>query len=173
MRTRLLKWVWCVIVVSALLVAGCGGGTVGDGGGLTPARDLSGTWTSAIPVVYYTLNIYGERAMRVTANIAMQLQQSGSGVTGVITITPITQEPVGEMPIPDPGGPLTIDDGTVSSTNFTFTIASWTPSGGVRAIERWAFTFTTDLMGGTVTNLDTDSYFGRDSDTNAIHLIRS
>ena len=138
---------------------------------ISPARDLTGTWKTPIPVVYYTFNIWGERAMKVTANIKLDLQQSGNTVTGTSTLTPIKQEPIAEMPIPDPGGPLTISGGTVSSTNFTFTVNSWTPSG-TGPIERWDFSFTTDLMEGTVSNLDTEFYFGRDSDTNAIHLVR-
>ncbi len=68
---------------------------------------------------------------------------------------------------------MTIHDGTVSGTNVSLTTNTWTPSGGVPAVERWAMTFTMDLMEGTITNLDTNSYFGRDSDTNAIHLVRS
>ncbi|HEY9070751.1 MAG TPA: hypothetical protein VIV61_10895, partial [Candidatus Ozemobacteraceae bacterium] len=52
---------------------------------LTPAVDLTGTWKGR-NCVFYNLNLYGQRAYKVTGDVTMTLKQSGNTVTGVISI---------------------------------------------------------------------------------------
>ena len=134
---------------------------------LSPARDLTGTWTGS--GVYYQLNLSGNRVLKVTAEVVMTLQQTDNTVTGTLDIYPTKQEPTGQGNwVPELEGSTTVN-GKVSMTNLTFYVQ--TIVAGVK--EKWEFTFTSDLMSGHVTNLDTASYLGRDSDSNAFKLVRS
>lgn len=136
---------------------------------LSPARDLTGTWTGS--GVFYTNNIMGERASKVTAKVVFTLKQTGNSVTGGYQIYPISQEPLSDISVPVVGGSGQSLTGTVSITNLTLD-AGGIKYGGRGAIEEWKFTFTTDLMSGGVTNMDTDSYTGLDSDAKAVNLVR-
>jgi hypothetical protein len=131
------------------------------GSDLTPARDLTGVWKGT-NVVYYEFNLNGDRAIKNTADMTLTLTQSGSAITGVLDTTIKKYEVLTpELYYPPVGMSSTIS-GKVSSTNLTFTGRSF--SG--------AFTFTSDLMMGTLTNTDLKYFFGFESDTNALKLMR-
>jgi hypothetical protein len=143
----------------------------GCSGLLSPARNVTGKWTGQ--GVYYTLAMAsGERSSKVTANILFTLHQSGTTVTGSYEIYPIAQEPLGqEVLVPGSAGGEHSLTGTVSGTTLILDSKGVVYSGG--ATEEWKFTLTSDLMSGGVTNLDTISYSGRDSDPEAFTLVRS
>jgi hypothetical protein len=126
---------------------------------LTPAVNLTGKWTGT-NFVFYNFNAFGERGMKVTADIAMELKQSGNTVTGLMEIYPRQQEAVGEMPIPEPEHHSTIN-GTISSTRFSFT---------ADGREKWEFETLSRMMRGKVTNLDQDKFLGIESEEGAISL---
>ena len=133
----------------------------------SPARDLTGTWTGS--GVYYQLNLSGDRVLKVTAEVVMTLQQTDDTVIGTLEVYPTKQEPTGQGNwVPELEGSTTVN-GNVTITTLTFYVG--TKVAGVK--EEWEFTFTSDLMSGHVTNLDTAYYLGRDSDSNAFKLVRS
>lgn len=133
------------------------------GSDLTPARDLTGTWQSKISVVNYPVNIMGETFAKVTNNVTLTLKQSGSSITGTYAFHVVKTEwtqgvDVGYTPIDEE---ISIT-GKVSSTNFTINSNNGNISG--------AFTFTSDLMQGTITNLNDG--FGFYTDKNAVKLVK-
>lgn len=131
---------------------------------LTPAVDLTGTWKGA-NCVFYNLNLYGERAYKVTGDVSMTLNQSGNTVTGVFSIDVKSNE---LMPGIDLGAPepdhlgSSIVNGRISSTRFTFTSGK----------ESWEFSTLTDMMRGKVSNLDTNAFLGIESENGAFSLQR-
>jgi hypothetical protein len=133
------------------------------GSDLTPARDLTGTWKGS-NVVYYEMNIFGERMVKNTANMTLTLTQTGSAISGVLDTTIVKYEKIANSAnlfVP-PVSMNSLISGKVSSTNLTFTARNF--SG--------AFTFTSDLMQGTLKNTDTNSYLGVESEINALKLMR-
>ncbi len=129
---------------------------------LTPAVDLTGKWKGT-NCVFYNLNINGERAYKITANVTMDLKQSGNTVTGLMDIYPQSQErlPGIDIGVPEPEHHTTIN-GTISSTRFTFT-------GG--KYEKWEFQCLSRSMRGKVSNLDTSMFLGIESEEGAFLLI--
>lgn len=128
---------------------------------LTPAVDLTGKWKGT-SCVFYNLNLYGERAYKVTANVTMDLKQSGSTVTGLMDIFPQSQErlPGIDLGVPEPEHHTTIN-GTISSTRFSFTVGT---------TEKWEFQCLSRSMRGKVSNLDTKYYLGVESEEGAFLL---
>ncbi len=158
------------VLAVALTVAGCSSGVTGgggdDGGGLTPARNLTGGWSGT--GVFYQLDSEGVRVLKVTANCHMDLVQNGDQLVGTFDIYPTAQEPTGLGDwVPETEHHKAVN-GLISGALFTFTQQGIGNMGG----ERWDFAFTTDLMQGHVTNLDTTYYLGLDSDPNLFHLTR-
>jgi len=130
------------------------------------ARDLTGTWTGS--GVYYQLDLYGNRVLKVTCDVVMTLQQTDSQVNGTLDVYPTIQEPTGTGNfVPEVEGHSTVNGDAVITT---LTLYVGSKVSGTK--EKWEFTFTSDLMSGHVTNLDTTYYSGRDSDPNAFKLMR-
>ncbi|PKL48904.1 MAG: hypothetical protein CVV42_07885 [Candidatus Riflebacteria bacterium HGW-Riflebacteria-2] len=130
---------------------------------LTPAVDLTGTWKTAIPMKYYTLNGLGERAAEVTANATLTVKQSGNSLSGtleldVISWTKVAGSDAGYTPI-DEGIDVT---GTISSTQVAlkgqFTSA---------ALEA-----TSDLLRGKLINTDDYANLGLETDENGLNLVK-
>lgn len=138
--------------------SGSSGGSSTGGGTLNPARNLTGTWKSALPCTWYENR--GEiRNVKFVGNLEMVLEQTGNIVKGTLYLRPtsITSLIDGHSrTMPE----ACLISGTVSSVNFSFT-DYW---------SNWSFSFTTDLMQGTVTSNGLEH--GYDSDTNALKLIR-
>ena len=145
------------------------GGHSDNSAALAPARDLTGEWVGT--GVFYTSNLLGERASKVTARVVFTLEQAGNSVTGSYQIYPTSQEPLSDIWVPLASGSGHALTGTATVTNLTLS-AGGLVFGGSGSIEQWTFTFTTDLMHGGVTNMDTGSYTGLDSDQKAISLTR-
>ena len=130
---------------------------------LTPAVDLTGTWKGT-NCVFYNLNLYGERAYKVTGDISMTLKQSGNIVTGIFSIDVKSNErlPGIDLGVPEPDHPgSSITNGKISSTRFTFT------SGN----ESWEFSTLSRTMWGKVTNLDKNKFLGIESEDKAFSLM--
>lgn len=127
---------------------------------LTPARDLTGEWEGTC--VYYWLDLWGERDVKITATCEMSLEQNGNVVTGVFNIYPTKIEDIGEPGYVPPIQSNYRVDGIVSGTTLTFDTNN----------EQWKFGFTTDLLSGGVTNVDDYAYLGSDSDPNDFKLSR-
>jgi hypothetical protein len=112
-----------------------------DAGGLTPARDLTGTWRSGLPgrALEWTTDggALGDNVYR--ANVELVLTQSGDVLTGTSRVFNKVLVS-GWLPMPSDPGPMTISGGTVSGSTCTFS-----GSGFI-----WEGNFTTDIMSGTV-----------------------
>ena len=151
-----------LVIALCIIVSGC---VSSNDSGLSPARDLTGDWEGTC--VYYELNMWGERDVKVTATCEMHLKQKGNAVTGVLDIYPTQYEDVGEEGYVQPIEGHSSIDGIISGTTLTFDISSL---GSTK--EQWEFTFTTDLLSGGVTNVDDNFYLGRDSDSHSFRLMR-
>ncbi|EKE23623.1 MAG: hypothetical protein ACD_6C00398G0001 [uncultured bacterium] len=127
---------------------------------LTPAVDLTGTWKGT-NCVLYNMNLYGERAYKITADITMTLTQNGNSVTGTLDLFPSSQSrlPGIDLGVPEPEHHSYIN-GTISSTKFTFKTNN----------ETWEFDTLSRSMTGKVTNTDNSKYLGIDSDERAFLL---
>ena len=135
---------------------------------LTPARDLTGEWEGT--GVYYWLDMWGERDVKITATCKMSLKQKGNVVTGVFDIYPTKYEDIGEAGYTPPIENHYRVDGIVSGTTLTFD--NFADKIGTMGGEQWKFTFTTDKLSGGVTNVDYSSYSGSDSDPYDFILAR-
>ncbi len=135
---------------------------------LTPTRDLSGEWEGTC--VYYWLDIWGERDVKITGTCKMSLKQNGNVVTGVFDIYPTKYEDIGEAGYTPPIESHYRVNGIVSGTTLTFD--NFAGKIGTMGGEQWKFTFTTDKLSGGVTNVDYSSYSGSDSDPYDFVLAR-
>ncbi len=135
---------------------------------LTPTRDLSGEWEGTC--VYYWLDIWGERDVKITGTCKMSLKQNGNVVTGVFDIYPTKYEDIGEAGYTPPIESHYRVNGIVSGTTLTFD--NFAGKIGTMGGEQWKFTFTTDRLSGGVTNVDYSSYSGSDSDPYDFVLAR-
>lgn len=130
---------------------------------LTPAVDLTGTWKTAIPMTYYTLNALGERAAEVTANATLTLKQSGNSLSGTLALDVISWV---RVPGSDPGY-TPIDEGidvtgTISSTNVAL-------KGQFTSAE---LTATSDLLRGKLINTDDYANLGVETNDNGLNLVK-
>jgi len=112
---------------------------------LTPAGDLTGTWTGSGTFTDNNTNpgcTWGQSLYPPT--ITMVLTQSGTTVTGTVTLDyPVGTPNIGGWECSALQGTSAIINGTVGGSRFTFT-----DSGG----NFWSLSFTTDTLGGTVSN---------------------
>jgi hypothetical protein len=130
------------------------------------ARDLTGTWTGS--GAYYQLDLNGNRVLKVTCDVVLKLQQTDNQVNGTLDVYPIKQESTGQGHwVPEVEGHSTVNGDAVITT-----LKLYIGSKVAGTKEKWEFTFTSDMMSGHVTNLDTTYYAGRDSDANAFKLMR-
>ena len=122
---------------------------------------MTGTWNGT-NCVFYNLNLYGERAYVITANVTMVLKQSGNSVTGTLDIYPQSQErlPGIDLGVPEPEHHSTVN-GTISSTKFTFSVNK----------ELWEFDTLSRSMQGKVSNTDQTYYLGIESEEKAFLLV--
>jgi|GEM_PF-2275646 len=130
---------------------------------LSPIVDLSGTWKTAIPMTYYTLNALGERAAEVTANATLTLKQSGNSLSGTLELDVISWV---RVPGSDPGY-TPIDEGidvtgTISSTNVSL-------KGKYTSAE---LTATSDLLRGKLINTDDYANLGVETNDNGLNLVK-
>ncbi|HAE37939.1 MAG TPA: hypothetical protein DCG57_04770 [Candidatus Riflebacteria bacterium] len=130
---------------------------------LSPIVDISGTWKTAIPMKYYTLNGLGERAAEVTANATLTIKQSGNNLSGtleldVISWTRVPNSDPGYTPI-DEGIAMT---GTISSTRVAL-------KGKFTSAE---LETTSGLMRGKLINTDDYANLGVETDENGLNLVK-
>jgi hypothetical protein len=125
---------------------------------LTPAVDLTGTWKGT-NCVFYNMNFDNERGYKNTGDVTMTLTQNGNSVTGVIDIIIKSREELAKGAAPEPDHHSSIN-GTISSTKFTFTAYN----------EKWEFDTLSRSMTGKVTNTDTKTFLGIESDERAFLL---
>jgi hypothetical protein len=138
---------------------------------LTPARDLTGTWKSALPEKYYEMDSFDPtmRMNDVNVTYAMDITQNGNSINIVlnvyesswITDTAYWTE-YGMSGVPPVGFNQIVLTGTVSGASFTTD-----EQGSQLTAEHLAGTFTTDIITATLTgNSET-------TDTNGIIVLRS
>lgn len=122
---------------------------------LTPARDLSGTWQSAVSGTYYDMDPSDSNARMndVTATFAMDITQKGSQITITLYLNPskwVTDntywQTYGISGVPPVGGGSIEFTGTVSSSSF-----SADEQGSQLTQEHLAGTFTSDIITATLT----------------------
>ncbi|MBI2868218.1 MAG: hypothetical protein HYX96_00125 [Chloroflexi bacterium] len=110
--------------------------------GLTPARDLTGTWTGA-GVDYLVALGTNQRNIRSTWNVTLVLRQAGNTVVGTWAAVKTKQEnlsPNINFVVPDePATPIA--NGVVSGSSLSFDVGT----------AHWEMTFSTDLMSGQYT----------------------
>lgn len=185
-------------------LAGCGGsggssGSTSSGGGApAPIYEM---WTGAIPCTYYSLNIYGDRALKITGKPWMVIKKDG--ITQVILDCEFGLSEVTQTQLPNshdqPGSPeptvavtsidyyrnlnldttkpatLCVTWGSKSAiTNGVqnFSFRMGSSPGGVGYNESWAFSYLSTTLWGDVTNIDRLYFLGSDSDSKAFSLTR-
>ena len=149
-----------ILAVMAVPLTSC---TEGDDG-LSPARDLVGTWVGDDPFggLQYRDNTYAvSTGLDVycsdhEANLSLVItSQSGNDISGTLTVEMTLVEGTDSCPWSNNMGTYEGSiNGTVSSSNVTFTWVGFDP------VQEYLFgpclefrgTFTTDLMSGLVTD---------------------
>jgi hypothetical protein len=139
---------------------------------LSPARDLTGTWTNAIPEKYYDLDPSDPTTRMNDANVTygMQITQSGSSINIILNINvvsystdPAYWNEYGMAGVPMVGFNQIAFSGTVSGASFSAD-EQYTSTGNQEHIEG---TFTTDIITATLTGPN------ENTDTNGIIVLRS
>ena len=138
---------------------------------LTPARDLTGTWTNAIHETYYEMDPSDPttRMNDVSVTYSMIITQSGSSISIVLNVNELssTTDPAYRNEYGIPGVPSVGFNqigftGTVSGASFTAD-----EQGSQLTAEHLGGTFTTDIITATLTgNSET-------TDVNGIIVLRS
>ena len=138
---------------------------------LTPARDLTGTWTSRVSGLYYDMDP-SDGTMRmddINATFKMEITQQGSDLSIVFYTYPSSWETNqaywdewGMSGVPPVSGGSILFYGTVSGASFT---ADEYPASSLTK-EHLSGTFTTDIITATLTGLLYTS------DTNGIIVLR-
>ncbi len=137
---------------------------------LTPARDLTGTWKSALPETYYEMDPSdpSTRMNDVNVTYTMDITQNGNSINIILNvyesswITDNTYYQAYGPGVPPVGFNQIALTGTVSSASFTAD-----EQGSQLTAEHLAGTFTTDIITATLTgNSET-------TDTNGIIVLRS
>lgn len=139
---------------------------------LTPARDLTGSWSSGVSGMYYDMDPSDPTARMndITATFAMDITQQGSQISITLTMNIISWvtdnayfQEWGMNGVPPVGGGSIYFVGTVSGASFS---ADEYPASSFTQ-EHIAGTFTSDIITATLTgNSET-------TDTNGIVVIRS
>jgi hypothetical protein len=112
-------------------------------GGLTPARDLTGTWRGSYldqQGLVTWIQMEGGKQEFIYYDVELKLTQTGNTISGTLTTIPRKEEMrylPGTYILPYSDTPVT---GTVEITKIQFTSGSG---------ELWKGTFTADLMSGT------------------------
>jgi hypothetical protein len=138
---------------------------------LTPARDLTGTWTSRVSGMYYSMDP-SDGTLRmddITATFKMEITQQGNQVSIVFytyasswITDPAYYNEWGMNGVPPVNGGDILFEGTVSGASFS---ADEYPASSSTQ-EHLSGTFTTDIITATLTGLL------ETSDTNGIIVLR-
>jgi hypothetical protein len=138
---------------------------------LTPARDLTGTWKSGVPGMYYSMDPSDgtKRMDDITATFQMDITQRGSDIQIVFytyasswKTDPAYWNEWGMNGVPPVNGGDILFVGTVSGASFS--ADEYPASSSTR--EHLEGTFTTDIITATLTGLL------ETSDTNGIIVLR-
>ena len=138
---------------------------------LTPARDLTGTWTSRVSGMYYDMDPSdgATRMDDITATFKMEITQQGSDISIVFYTYPTSWKTdsaywdmYGMSGVPPVNGGSILFYGTVSGASFT---ADVYPASSMTKTHL-SGTFTTDIITATLTGLSITS------DTNGIIVLR-
>ncbi|MDR3682482.1 MAG: hypothetical protein P4L11_02040 [Geothrix sp.] len=193
---------WAFLLMAFALA--CSGGsssttnsTNNTSNGPAPTYEL---WKGSISNTYYSLNIYGDRALQVTGKPWMVIKRDP--ITLLVLDCEFGFSEVTQTQIPNPNLPgspeptlaaTAIDyctqlqlDTTKPVTlcvawgskptlvngvnNFTFKTGS--SPGGVGYNESWSFSLLSSTLWGDVTNIDKTYYLGIDSDSKAFSLSK-
>ncbi len=139
---------------------------------LSPARDLTGTWTNSISEKYYDLDPSDPATRMNDANViySIQITQSGSSINIILNINvlsystdPTYWNEYGMSGVPMVGSNQIAFSGTVSGASFSAD-EQYTSTGNQ---EHIAGTFTTDIITATLTGPN------ENTDTNGIIVLRS
>jgi hypothetical protein len=186
-----------VLVIFIALLAGCVAfPTLKPQEGVPAGQSITYSfWKGDIPNSCYSLNMDGERGIKITGKPFMILNYDP--VSGVVKgcefgLSEVTQEPL-QTPSGDPAFPEPTLDATALDYSEKLNLKSpvvlligWEApittyeefSSGLwqfsvkKSREEYRFNFNTGLMEGDVKNLDLNTYFGLESDSKAFKLIK-
>lgn len=200
---RHLRWTSFFIFLGLALFSACGGA---GSSSPTPTPTPSPTatyeyWKGAIPCNYYSLNIYGDRALKVTGKPWMVIKRDPITLLvldcefGFSEVTQVQVPNSNNMPgSPEPTlaataidyyarlqldttKPVTLGVGWGSKPTLvngvqTFTFKVGSSPGGVGYNENWSFSLLSLTLWGDVTNIDKTYYLGKDSDSKSFSLAK-
>lgn len=189
------------VLLSAAFLAGCGSGS-----GTSTGADKEDTgavgyqyWRGDIPNSYYVLNIYGERARKVSGKpfmvvkydkVSLQITDCEFGLSEVSQEAVTNPSNLAAAPEPtldastidyhtklDIKSPVVLLAGwgsksTIANGVQNFSFSRGSSPGGVGYNENWAFSYDSVSMWGGVRNIDTTYYLGNDSANNAFSLLK-
>lgn len=188
-------------VLASLIITGCGSSGSSDNNDPPPNPIDYRFWQGGLSTnFYYIVNIYGDRAVKVTGrpfmvekfnNITLQILDIEFGMSEVTQVA-IPNANNFAAPLEPYINATSIDynskfnlqgnvvllstwntgSGKSSITNGVqnFSFKEGSSPGGVGYNEQWSFTYTSGLMTGDVKNIDTTYFLGIDSDTWAFKL---
>ena len=189
-----------LFVFSLLFISGgCGGGNGSDGTTTDNTGPISYKYyQGSIPNSFYVLNIYGEKARKVTGKPFMVVKYNNINLDildcelGLSEVTQTSVSNPSNFPAPpEPTldaatidyhsifglqGPVVLLVGWYSKSGITngsqmFSFKKGSSPGGVGYNEQWSFSYNNASMTGDVKNIDTTYFLGRDSDTKAFNMI--
>lgn len=196
---------WLAAFAALLLLSAlaCGGAGSSTGTSTVPTNPTATYefWKGSIPNSYYSLNIFGDRALQVTGKpwmvlkrdpITLQILDCEFGLSEVTQTQipnannqPGTPEPtLAATSIDyytnlqlDTTKPVTLCVGwgakpTLANGVQNFTFQVGSSPGGVGYNESWSFSFLSSTLWGDVTNIDKIYYLGIDSDSKAFSLMK-
>ncbi len=200
---RHLNWMLLVAFLLLALGSACGGaGTTSSTPTPTPTPTATyELWKGALPSTYYSLNIYGDRALKVTGKPWLVIKRDPVTLLvldcefGFSEITQVQIPNANNMPgSPEPTlaattidyctklqldttKPVTLCVGWGSKPSLingvqTFSFKAGASPGGVGYNENWSFSLLSLTLWGDVTNLDKTYFLGRDSDSKAFSLSK-
>ncbi len=188
---------------SLLAMIGCSGGSTSPSSTNTPSGPAPTyeLWKGSIACTYYSLNIYGDRAVQVTGKpwmvikrdpITLLVQDCEFGFSEVTQAQIPNADNFAGTPEPtlaatsidyctqlqlDTTKPATLCVGwgskpTLANGVQTFTFHVGSSPGGVGYNESWNFSLLSSTLWGDVTNIDKTYYLGIDSNSKAFSLIK-
>ena len=189
-----------LLLLSVTACGGAGSSTTTSTVPTSPAETYE-FWKGSIPNTYYSLNIYGDRALQVTGKpwmvlkrdrITLQIIDCEFGLSEVtqIQIPNANNQPGSPEPTLaatsidyctslqlDTTKPVTLCVGwgtkpTLVNGVQNFTFKMGSSPGGVGYNESWSFSFLSSTLWGDVTNLDQTYFLGIDSDSKAFSLMK-
>lgn len=203
MRRNISVLTFILALLMAAFVVACGGAGTSASAPTMPSSpaETYEYWRGDIPNSYYVMNIYGERARKVTGKpwmvlkrdrISLQIIDCEFGLSEVTQVAVANPSNFAAPPEPtlaatsldfynklqlDTTKPVTLNVGWGSKATLvngvqTFSFKDGSSPGGVGYNESWSFSYLSLTMWGDVKNIDNTYYLGIDSDSKAFSLMK-